>query len=287
MQASRIPFGYWTNLPELVKSAVLILAIISLGAVLLVPVGANAQNDDAVKFHNHQRSPKVDYAALLEKATPLDDSPEGRQLLSDCLVTYGGVENLEKLMSFQVTYAFAGSGDANKVAFVKSFRSDRRYKVVEGDKERILNGENCWVQNAEKTWKMDDFRYRAELYSYLVLGMPLAAERENFEEIRFSDNKEDDHGLFYFTKTDSMMIIMSVDKTEHFINSTTGILPDDSNQIVFMNKFDDFRKVEGFVFPHKWVNYSLGMKMGEYVLDAISVNPDIPDAEFLPRFEAE
>ena len=265
------------------KLVVFFLMTFCLVGIPFLSVCASAQADEAVKFHHQKAGPKVDYQALLEEATPLQESPEGQQLLSNCLEAYGGMDNLENLQSFQLSYPLPGSGESENGAIVKSFHRGRRYKVIQGNKVRILNGEKCWVENKEQTWEMDDFRYRAELYSYLVLGMPYAAEKENFDEVRFSTGEDDNLGLFFFVKTDSLMIIMGVDTADHLIKSTTGVLPAGEKPLVFVNKFDDFRNVEGFIFPHKLINYSLGMKMGEHVLDEIIINPDFPEAEFLPR----
>jgi hypothetical protein len=266
-------------------SMVLIMGSTCLIASLVPSAEVQAQSDSTSKFHHQKTSPKVDYQALLEGATPLSESSDGRQLLDSCFEAYGGVEKLKTLESFQLTYPLGPGGETEQDAgkIMKFFGPHRRYKVIEGDKERIINGDRCWVQDADQTWEMDDFRYRAELYSYLVLGMPLVAETESFDEVRFSEGKEEDLGLFYFVKTDSLMIILGVDKEDHLIKSTTGVLPAGEKTLVFVNKFDNFRTVDGFLFPHKLTNYSLGMKMGELDLEKMSVNPEFSESVFLPR----
>ena len=249
--------------------------------------GKGQDPQEVLKFHHQSSGPKVDYQALLEAASPLSENREGQDLLQACLAAYGGSEKLAKLQGLRLTYSLAGSSDPAKGSTSKSFQLGRRYKVVQDGRERILNGGDCWVQDKDQTWKMDDFRYRAELFSYLVLAMPYAAETEHFDQVRFSRDQEQGLGLFYFVKTDSLMIIMGVDTSDHLVKATTGVLPNGENTMVFVNKFDDFRAVDGFLFPHKLTNYSLGMMMGENVLEKAEVNPVFPATEFLPRPEGK
>jgi len=250
---------------------------------VLLPGLAIAQMDDAVKFHHADPGPQVDYQALLEEATPLSDSPEGQELLQACLDAYGGMEKAESLRTFKLTYPEGQEGELGKPTVEKFFSRDRRYKIQEGDKERMINGSTCWVQSATDSWEMEGFRYRAELYSYLVLAMPFAAKTEHFDEVKYSRGEVDNLGIFYFVKTDSLMITMGVDTANHTIQSTTGILTEDEKTMVYINKFDDYRLVEGFLFPHQLTNYSLGMKMGELFLEGVEINPEFPDSVFLPR----
>ena len=158
MQASNSHFSHRVRIPGLMILAGLILIAACLDGFFLFPIGAAAQTDDAVKFHHQESGPKVDYGALLASAMPLADSPDGQKLLSDCIEAYGGLDKLETLKSFQLTHVLGGNVGSDNVAFVKSFRRDRSYKIVEGDKERILNGKKCWVQDEEQTWEMEDFR---------------------------------------------------------------------------------------------------------------------------------
>ena len=56
----------------------------------------------------------------------------------------------------------------------------------------------------------------------------------------------------------------------------------DEQRFVFINYFDDYRQVEGFWFPHKLVNISMGLRVGESVLDQVQVNPAFGEKSFMP-----
>jgi hypothetical protein len=276
------PLGVWQTMGS---GLCILTLLVGLLGIFALPYLAYAQEEEVMKFHHTSSGPTVDDQTRLEEAVPLADSAEGLDLLQACLEAYGGREKLESLKSFKLSYPGEKKDGSEDFGVEKFFSRGRLYKTVAGDKERILNGSDCWVQNSQQTWDMAGFRYRAELYSYLVLSMPLAAETEHFDEVKFSRGEESGTDIFYFVKSDSLMIAMGVDSEDHLIKSTTGVLTEGEKTVVFINKFDDFRQVDGFLFPHRVTNYSLGLKMGDLVLGGVEINPEFPESVFLPRPE--
>ncbi|MEN8008373.1 MAG: hypothetical protein ABFS42_15295, partial [Candidatus Krumholzibacteriota bacterium] len=181
---------------------VILLAFIGLAGLVLLPLFAQAESDPH-SFHGSTSEPKLDYEALYESATPLTDSEQGRQVLAACLAAYGGQEKLKDLKGFRLHYSMTPMMSTESFPVVKAFRTDREYRHTKGDQERILNGLKCWYTKGDQVADMDGGRYRAELFSYLTLAMPLAAETERFDDVRFGKRDGDPHSYLYFDKADS------------------------------------------------------------------------------------
>ena len=251
----------------------------------LVAVGAGwalaQQQPD--HFHHSSKTPKVDYEDLFADAEPLTESDAGRNILAASLEAYGGEEKLSGLKGFRLHYGSTADPDDSSTQVDKSLARGRRYRVVAGDRERILNGRDCWYRDSEQLVEMDGGRYRAELFSYLTLAMPLAAETENFSDVRYGRRPDDPLDYLYFDKADSLMIILGLDPKSHRISTTTGLVRQDTGHFVFINEFSDYRQVEGYWFPHRLVNISMGLQVADSVLRSVDINPEFPSDEFLPK----
>ncbi len=261
---------------------VVTLVLVGLAGALLLPYFAQAQQQDNPSFHSSHSGPKIDYEALNDSAVPLADSPQGRQLLADCLEAYGGAEKLAELDGFRLHYSMTPMMAKESVPVVKTFQRGRRYRMVNGELQRILNGQECWYTKGDQVAEMDGGRYRAELFSYLTLAMPLAAETERFDEIKFGKRDDDPLSYLYFDKADSLLVILGIDTESHLIKTTTGLIRQDDKHFVFIHELDDYRQVEGFWFPHRLGNISMGLRVGESVLDKVEVNPAFGEKTFLP-----
>lgn len=252
-----------------------------IAGVLILPIVTPAQGQEQT-FHGSESAPKVDYEARYAAAAPLVGSEAGRQALADCLEAYGGVEKLEALQGYRLHYSMSKRMTENPVQVVKSVAQGRRYLRDEGEMLRILNGQECWFTKGDEVAEMDDGRYRAELFSYLTLAMPLAAETERFDGVRFGKVEGDPLSYLYFDKADSVLVVLGIDDENHLIRTSTGVIRQGEQHFVFINEFDDFREVEGYWFPHKLVNISMGLRVAESVVKKVEVNPDFDKGTFLP-----
>ncbi len=261
---------------------VAVLALTGLAAMLLLPFYAQAQSESS-SFHGSHSGPKVDHEALFESAAPLADSQQGRQLLADCLEAYGGQEKLQNLKGFRLHYSMTPMMSTESFPVIKSFQTGRGYRYVKGDEERILNGTKCWYTKGDQVADMDGGRYRAELFSYLTLAMPLASETEHFDNVRFGKRDDDPLSYLYFDKADSVLVILGINAETNRIMTTAGVIRQDDQRFTFINEFDDYRQVEGFWFPHSMINISMGLKVAESVLDKVEVNPSFAQDAFLPQ----
>ncbi len=260
---------------------VVTLVLVGLAGALLLPFLAQAQQDGQ-SFHSSHSGPKIDYEALNDSAGPLADSQEGQQVLANCLEAYGGVDKLTELNGFRLHYSMTPMMSKESVPVEKTFQRGRKYRMVNGDQKRILNGQKCWYTKGDQVADMDGGRYRSELFSYLTLAMPLAAETERFDEIKFGKRDDDPLSYLYFDKADSLLVILGIDTESHLIKTTTGLIRQDDKHFVFIHELDDYRQVEGFWFPHRLGNISMGLRVGESVLDKVEVNPAFGEKTFLP-----
>lgn len=260
---------------------VTLLALVGLAGILLLPYYAQAETGDP-SFHGAHSGPKVDHEGLFDAAAPLADSPQGRQVLADCLAAYGGQETLKGLKGFRLHYSMTPMMSSESFPVEKSFQVGRGYRYTRGEEERILNGTKCWYTKGDQVADMDGGRYRAELFSYLTLAMPLAAETEHFDDVRYGKRDDDPLSYLYFSKADSVLVVLGIDPETSRIMSTTGVIRQDEQRFTFINDFDDYRQVDGFWFPHSMVNISMGLKVADSVLDKVEVNPAFGKDAFLP-----
>lgn len=239
-------------------------------------------------FHGHPAPTglKVDYEALFDAARPLKEAPEAQALIDAVMARYGGRPMLEKMNSLVMEYFPEGSSPS-KPTITKCWRFGRYLKntTTTGDQQssRYLADQDSWMTHHGELQTGTTGRYLAELYSYLVLAMPLAIEKESFNDIRFGRRNDDSLQYLYLKKPDSLMIVLGIDGKDHLIRSSEGIVYDQGGTAVFKNVFSDFREIEGHVFPHRIENTSMGMNLGAIILNNVEFNPSLPEALFRPK----
>ncbi len=236
-------------------------------------------------FHHMKPGPKIDYEARFAAAASLVDSREGREVLDRCLDAYGGRKKLAALQGFRLHYDMLAMLKKSTQRVVKSFARGRRYSVERGREKRFLDGDRCWYTKDEMVAPMDSGRYRAELFSYLTLAMPLAAETEPFADIRYGTEPGDSLLYLYFDKPDSVLLVLGVEPGSYHIVKSTGVVRQGEQRFVFINQFDDFREVEGYLFPHHLVNISMGLKVADSRLGKVEINPRFGETYFRPEGE--
>jgi hypothetical protein len=240
------------------------------------------------KFHGHPAASgqKLNYDSLFSAATLLQESPEAQALVNNVMLKYGGRSVLKELTSLELEYVPEDSQDS-LASITKLWSANRRLKNsrtgTSNPKTRLLNGQECWMIIDNKLQASPASRYNAELYSYLVLGMPMAIETEPFAEIKIGSRENDSLEYLYLYKTDSLMIVLGIDGQDHLIKSCEGIVFGEENRTVFKNLFSDFREVQGYLFPHRIENISMGMAMGALILENVGINPALPDDLFRPK----
>lgn len=256
-------------------------------AMMILVGPANANGYQKFHDHGHGASEKVNYDSLFTAAVPLSASPEGRQIVERCLDAYGGLQYLKTLSSVRQFWRMQSLMSSDSVEVVKTVSTGRRYRIDKrypnGFETRMINGQRAWYQTADTLIELTGGRYKAELYSYLVLSMPLALKTERFDEIRYGQRDGDSLHYIYMDKRDSLMVVVGIDPTDFTITRAEGMIRQGEESFVFVNKFADYRKADGFLFPYSLVNVSMGLTVGRSALKAVSVNANNADSDFMPR----
>lgn len=237
-------------------------------------------------FHGSSGLPKLNYDSLYNDAVVLDTSPRGQELVQKCIERYGGEEKLKELKSFHIEFSMFMYMAHDSITVEKFFDRSRRYKIVKhqqsGIEARILNEDSAWYTGTDTLMDLKGSRYNAELFSYLTLTMPAGIREERFSDIRYGVRSEDSLEYIYMNKADTLMIVLGISPEDYTIRSSEGIVQGDSTSFVFINKFDDFRTVDGYLFPHVLTNISMGLEVAKSRVRLITINPQISDEEFQP-----
>jgi hypothetical protein len=83
-------------------------------------------------------------------------------------------------------------------------------------------------------------------------------------------------------KKDSLMIVLGVDPNDSLIKSSEGVIRQEDQSFVFINRFSEHRDVEGFPFAYQLVNISMGLEVGLSNLESVELGPDFGADEFSP-----
>jgi len=240
------------------------------------------------QFHGHPKDgadyPKLNYDSLYQSATPLAQSPRGKQLLDKCLEAFGGVEHLEGLHGYRTAWEITTSVYRDPEALLKSVATNRRHRVhmerSDHFQTRIMNGTKAWFVNPDTVIFVDGMRYNAELFSDLSLRLPLCITTERFDGVRYGERAGDSLAYLYMDKNDSLLFIVGVDPADGLIKVIEGEVKHGEQHMVFVNLLSDYESVEGYLFPRKLTNISMGLKVGESTVKKIEVNPEFPPDEF-------
>lgn len=237
-------------------------------------------------FHHGIKAEKLNYDSLYNVAVPLDQSPEGIKLLKNCIGHYGGREKLENINSLKLEYHMKPRFGNDSLLIFKYWMPDRKYKITRTNKNtaesRILKGISAWFQNTDTTIELDSGRYKAELFSFLTLGMPLAAENERFDGTRYGVRDNDSLAYLYFMKKDSLLMVIGIAPNTMEIVTSEGIIYQEDKNFSFKNIFGNFKSVDGYLLPHSLINISMGMEVANSVLVNATINKEISGEEFKP-----
>ncbi|MDH3891896.1 MAG: hypothetical protein OEV49_12505 [candidate division Zixibacteria bacterium] len=250
---------------------------------------ANPPQIGAYHGHPTPTGQKLNYDSLFRNATSFRVAPKAQALIDNVMLRYGGRSELSKLTSLALEYA-PEDGAGTGVKVTKVWSSDRRLKyskLAVQPVSRFLNGQECWLIVKGQVQPASTQRYVAELYSYLVLALPLAIEQESFNGTRHGLRDDDSLEYLYLLKTDSLMIVLGVDTDEHLIKSAEGVVYGEGSRTIFKNLFSDFREVQGYTFPHRIHNFSMGLDMGALILKDVQINPTLPENLFRPNKKIE
>ncbi len=255
--------------------------------IIILYIGSFSTASGFDYLHGAQAVAKLNYDSLYQAAAPIERSAEGRQLMAHCLARYGGVEALKKLVGYRLTLRMKAFLNRDSLDITKSFHRGRQYRINRvgpiNNETRILNGDRSWYQASDTLINLNDGRYRAELFSYLTLALPLAMKTERFDGIRVGLRDNDSLVYIYMRKKDSLTIVVGIDPHSYLIKSSEGIIEQGKDNFVFINHFSDHREYGGYVFPFQLTNISMGLEVARSIVTKVEINPEFAAGEFRPR----
>ena len=261
------------------------LIIVAAAFVFLVTTGFDTYHGS---YHTVE---KLNYDSLFAAAVSLEQSPEGQVLVQRCIERYGGMDKLADLQSVRLTYAMLPFGARDSILVEKFMGPNRHYKIVRhdprGTEERILNENRAWFHGRDTTLFLYSGRYKAELFSYLTLSMPRAIRTEPFAAIRYGTRAGDSLRYLYLLKPDSLLMVLGIDPDDYTIVSSEGVIYQDTARFVFINKFSDFHTRDGYLFPYRLTNISMGLEVARSRLTDVVINPTFGEEEFRPPAPAD
>lgn len=259
------------------------VAFLCAGVVVFATLGTNGANGQKKdSFHHTARAPKINYDSLMSAATPLGQSQAGQTLVADCIAAYGGAERLGVLKDYQLVYEFSSQFSPRPYDVVKTFRKDRCYRLEKRGEVRMICGDKSWYMDKDTLAALSMGRYRRDLFSYLSLAMPIAIETEHFDDIRYGERPDDPLGYIYLDKADSLLVIVGIDRDNHMIRTTEGVVRLNDTNLIYVNRFDKYEKHGGFLFPGKMTTISMGVKVGDGRLREVKVNAGLGVDYFQP-----
>ncbi len=263
-------------------SKMILPAFVGLAVCLILVSNISAYEN----FHGNSSIPKLNYDSLYNVAVDFETSEMGKTVLESCLSTYGGVDKLKELKSVKYEWLMNSTMSKDTVTIIKSAAEGRKYSIEKrlSDRfeKRMINGDKAWFQTGDTLIELDKSRYKSELFSCLVLQMPYAAVSEPFSEIKYGQREGDSLHYFYFKKPDSLMIVIGISPDTYFIKTAEGIISQDEQNFVFINKFMDHKRINGYLFPHALTNISMWLTVGQSVLKDITINEPFEKNYFYP-----
>lgn len=258
------------------------IGLIAIHICLFVQIGAQAHP----KYHGVKGEAKLNYDSLYNSAVSLEKSSEGKEIINKCIEAYGGMEKLEKIKSLKYQWKMFPNYSKDSITVIKEFSQNRKYKIIQnwdrGIEAKLLNDKMAWSITSDTIISISGPQYTGKLFSYLVMKMPQAMKNESFSEIRYGMRDSDSLGYIYMLKKDSLMIVVGIDPSDNLIKQTEGIVLYEGGSSVYINRFSNFKEIEGYLFPQNMIDISMGLIMGKSSLEDVKINVNFPESEFEP-----
>lgn len=247
---------------------------------------AAAPSMAVANFHGGHTYPKLNYDSLMRAATPIDRSERGQKLLAACLKTYGGREQMAKRRTGKLVYHMVPMMSHDSITVIKTYAPGRQYRIkrydTRGTEQRLLAGDTAYLIRRDSVQALQPLRYKAELFSYLMLNMPAALQEERFDAIRYGRRAGDSLEYLYALKNDSLLIALGIDPEKHTISKAEGMIIQDTSRIVFINLLGGYRHINGQLVPTSLINISMGLEVGRSRLVDVDFTPQFDEKEFRP-----
>jgi len=201
-------------------------------------------------------------------------------LVDRCIEAYGGADQLRAMDGWQQIGRLV-SPTRGEAVMARVFAPPERLRVEirfsdESSETRILNGEQGWRSGRAVQGPM----HAAMVLQAARLSLPLIL-LEGRGRIRDLGKAEASGGgvrRLSLDLRDDMRLEVEIDeKTARIVRSRSIAGP-----LVFETAYEDFRAVDGVLFPFVEKSWAMGQETGRFEIDRIALDGEIGDQVFRP-----
>lgn len=211
------------------------------------------------------------------------------KVISDVIKAYGGEKAIKSISTIYAKGKINALMRGLEGTYTRYFKRHRKLRVETlyslTSEVRILNGSIGWRGNInEPPVQVTGARYLAMAYQYKQLDLPYGLLKKNYRVIRAgkgSLNNKLSHVLDLLDDEGPPLRVY-IDPDTFYIVKVIASIKKGNATAALSAEFSDFRIIEGVPLPHRILNYAVGHKVGETVIEEYSINPPMDDKLFRP-----
>ena len=211
------------------------------------------------------------------------------KVISNVIKAYGGEKAIKSINTIYAKGKTNALMRGLKGTYIRYFKRSRKLRVETlyslSSEVRILNGSTGWRGNiSELPSQVTGARYLAMVYQYKQLDLPYGLLKRNYRVIRAGKgylNNKLSHVLDLLDNEGPPLRVY-IDPDTFYIVKVIASLKKGEATAALSAEFSDFRIIDGVPLPHRILNYAVGHKVGETVIEEYSINPPMDDKLFRP-----
>lgn len=208
-------------------------------------------------------------------------------LLDKVLDAYGGRKALERAAAVRQTGRVVSTMRAGRVGtLLRAFERPDKLRVEisypgEGSEIRVLDGPTGWRDGKRVSGPpLDAMVLQA---ARIALPLNLVRNREKLREAASVVQDGKSLRALELPLADGMTLSVGIDpESGRILRSSGRSAGGPMGAIEFVTIYEDFRSVDGVLFPFQEVNIAMGRKTGDTTLEKIEILRAIPAATFRP-----
>lgn len=206
---------------------------------------------------------------------------EGAGALVDrCIEAYGGLQKLRGVTGWQEVGTLV-SPTRGEAVMARVFAPPERLRVEirfanDSSEVRILNGERGWRSGQAVQGPL----YVAMVLQAARLSLPLILRegKDRIQDLGETEAPGEPTRRLGLALRDGMRLEVEIDEKTARIMKSRSI----AGPLVFETAYEDFRDVDGVLFPFTETTWAMGHQTGRFEIDQISLDGDIDDRVFRP-----
>ncbi len=224
------------------------------------------------------------FAACFTKCFPTGE----KTVIAKIIQAYGGKDALARVSSLTAEGKITTFMPKDEGTYFLTMKRNRKLlvniKYTKRTEKRILNGSRGYSGTDKEVTEVTGSAYDAMVYQYNQMDLPYGLLDGTFRAKYL--RKDNFHGrpadILKVTDRAGNEMEAVVDSENYHIVKTTGTFGTGQEKAGLSAEFEDFRKVDGILFPFIIVNYADGFKISVTRIIKYTINPDIGDLVFSP-----